>query len=285
VPYLERDPLRGIWVITSPERRKRPHEDRDRGFVCPFCPGNEHLTPPEIYRVPGGKDGWTVRVVPNRYPITDVHEVIVDSPDHDADLDTMDERHVNVLVEVWRERLEALRNHTYVLLFRNYGHGAGASIMHPHTQIVALDVVPDVVLREVENLRGPECVLCGMYGRKAFISGGYVVNVPEVQTVPYEVWIHPLSHKRRFSPAPPFGKLLSATVRALKREFNVRDYNLVLHQAPEGCDYHWHLEILPRMGRFAGFELGTGMRVVHYDPEEFAWKFTDIIATYVEGST
>ncbi len=268
----------------APARRERPHEDRDRDFVCPFCPGNEHLTPPEIERVPDGK-GWRVRVVPNKYPILPIHEVVVDAPEHDSDLDTMDEGHLNLLMDVWARRIKAHSNKNYALLFRNYGRGSGASIVHPHTQLVAMDVVPEVVLREVSSLSGDGCLLCRGYGKRVLECSGYAVVVPEVQTLPYEVWIHPVEHRREFNPSPPFGRLLSSVVRVLKREFGVRDYNLVLHQAPKGYDYHWHLEVLPRMGRFAGFELGTGMRVVHYDPEEFVGKFAGIIATYVEGCT
>jgi len=268
----------------APKRRERPHEGRDKGFVCPFCPGNEHLTPPEIERVPDG-ESWRIRVVPNRYPILPTHEVIIDSANHDSDLNTLDEEHLNLLMEVWKRRVEAHRDRDYVLLFRNYGHGAGASIVHPHTQLVAMDVVPEVVLKEVSALSGEGCLLCGRYGYGALECGGYAVVVPEVQTLPYEVWIYPTEHRREFNPTPPFGMLLSSVVRTLKEAFGVKDYNLVLHQAPRGYDYHWHLEVLPRMGRFAGFELGAGMRVVHYDPEEFAGKFAGIIATYVEGCT
>ncbi len=281
---MKRDPIRGIWVSVAPARKGRPHEGRDRGFVCPFCPGNEALTPPEIERVAEG-EGWRVRVVPNKYPILPTHEVIIDSPEHNADLNTLTEGHLNLLVEVWSRRIKAHRDRKYVLLFRNYGHGAGASIVHPHTQLVAMDVVPEVVLKEASALTGEGCLLCGGYGVRVLEYGGYAVTVPEVQTLPYEVWIHPLRHEREFNPQPPFGRLLASVVGVLKGEFGVRDYNLVLHQAPKGYDYHWHLEVLPRMGRFAGFELGTGMRVIHYPPQEFVGRFAGIIATYVKGRT
>jgi len=255
-------------VVVAPERRKRPHEGRDEGFVCPFCPGNEAMTPPEIMRVPE-RGAWKVRVFPNKYPIVEGHEVIVDSPDHDADLDTMDEEHLNLLMGVWRRRLEAHSSRPYVILFRNYGLGAGASISHPHTQLVPLDVVPEIPGRESERLREGACLLCGDYAHVVATAGGYAVGVPHVQTLPYETWIFPLSHERTFSGDPPFGRILSRLIGALKGEFGVREYNLVLHQAPRGYDYHWHLEVMPRLGKFAGFELGTGMRVLHYSREEF----------------
>jgi len=269
---FRRDPLRLIGVIVAPERSRRPHEGKTKEFRCPFCKGNEELTPPEIARFPGDGEDWLVRVIPNKYPIVPDHEVIVETPSHEADIDILPGEHLQLLVRVWYERLKAYHSKEYVLLFRNYGLDAGASLVHPHAQLIALDRVPDLVEAEVRGLSGDSCLLCGGYATVLVKDDGCAVGVPNVQAFPYEVWIFPTKHARIFEPSEAFVHLLRRTIAALKR-MGIKSYNMVLHQSPRSRDYHWHLEILPRMGRLAGFELGTGMRVLHHSREEFMEQF------------
>ncbi len=262
------DPIRGFRVISASKRKGRPHEGRDEGFVCPFCPGNEGLTPPEVLRV-GDGDGWKVRVFPNKFPICGEHEVVVDSPRHDDDLDSMSTAHVSVLLTVWERRLRHHAGKPYVLLFRNYGFGAGASIMHPHTQVVAMDEIPPVPLKESEKLREGMCPLCGGFTKRVALFGDIVVGVPESPVFPFELWIFPRTHERTFRASEELARALVSSVAVLKRGFNVKSYNLILHQAPRGADYHWHIEVIARLGRFAGFEIGSGVFVLHHTKEEF----------------
>ncbi len=141
------DPVRKKVSILATERTLRPHEG-DKNFVCPFCPGNENLTPPEILRIE--KDGlWIIRVVPNKYPFCETHEVIIESPDHRSDIDSLDIGHMENILGVWKLRLKHHSGKNFVLIFRNYGKLAGASIAHPHSQLVALDFIPEVPKSEM----------------------------------------------------------------------------------------------------------------------------------------
>src|SRR5437016_3176009 len=146
------------WVIIAQKRTKRPDESGGGPFVCPFCVGNEHLTPSEVYRIgPGEKDkpGWLVRVVPNKFPITDLHEVIIHSPSDTDDLENLPLDQVTRVLTCYRDRYRAHENDGHVIIFSNHGFHAGASLKHPHAQLV---VVPkqinlDALSREpVTNL-------------------------------------------------------------------------------------------------------------------------------------
>ncbi len=262
-----RDPIRNKVSLLSEERAKRPHEKKDRNFVCPFCPGNEHLTPPEIKRV--GDERWEIRVVPNKYPFSKIHEVIIESYEHDSDFDRYTLEHTVEIVKVWKDRLMEHRNEIYTVLFRNFGVLAGASIMHPHSQLVSLDFIPEIPYNESRSLSRKDCALCRY--REFFVpvyEDDIVVAIPKTQYYPMEVWIFPREHIRRFEDSPmdrDIARYLIKVIASLKNELNMSDYNLILHSSPKDTDYHWHIEILPRKGQFAGFELATGVNVIHYD--------------------
>ena len=199
MPELRKDPVTGRWVIISTERRKRPNDFRlERPRVigrehCPFCPGREELTPPEVlaYRQNGGAPnapGWDLRVVPNKFPALQVegtldregdgmfdrmngigaHEVIIETPDHDKTLATMSEPEIERVLWAFRERVLDLkqdRRFRYILVFKNHGAAAGATLEHPHSQLIALPIVPDFVREEIEGARRhfaakERCVFC-----------------------------------------------------------------------------------------------------------------------------
>jgi UDPglucose--hexose-1-phosphate uridylyltransferase len=193
---LRRDPLTGRWVILAAQRAERPHEPgratastASEAVVdgCPFCPGHEHQTPPEVARRgPGSPDGpgWEVRVIPNLYPIVhgvtgdDVpgagdlrqqrsaggeHEVAVLSPDHHRSLADLDDRQVLQVLLTLRDRVRAhaAAGYVYTQVMVNHGLGGGASLSHPHAQIVAIEIAPPTVEEEVAHLTaGDECILC-----------------------------------------------------------------------------------------------------------------------------
>ena len=168
MPELRKGPLLRRWVIVAPERGKRPLDFRTedapeikRRGKCPFCPGNEHMTPPEIYRVPAGD--WRVRVVPNKFPaLSDyptlepasqgpflrmngvgAHEVVIDTPDHAHDLDELPQEQVELVVETYVHRLRCLAEDgrfRYVQLFKNHGAKGGASLSHPHSQLSLIHI-------------------------------------------------------------------------------------------------------------------------------------------------
>ena len=201
MPELRKDPITGRWVIISTERGKRPSdfvresvEIKGKG-ICPFCPGNEGKTPPEILaygRNGTGRDtpGWTVRVVPNKFPALGIeggldregeglfdrmngvgaHEVIVETPDHNLTMATMSDRAVEEVLWAYRDRVVDLKNDRrfrYVLLFKNHGEPAGASLEHTHSQLIALPIVPKRVREEVDNSKRyydekERCIFCDM---------------------------------------------------------------------------------------------------------------------------
>src|SRR3989344_3853908 len=131
----------GKWVILSPRRAKRPNIAKGTEPVCPFCYGHEHLTPPEVLRVGGGKKdkpGWQIRIVPNKYPFAPMHEVIVDSPDHDRSFFDHDARYITKLFKVYKERFNYWKDDSQVVIFYNFGIAAAASLPHPHAQLAVV---------------------------------------------------------------------------------------------------------------------------------------------------
>jgi UDPglucose--hexose-1-phosphate uridylyltransferase len=205
LPELRKDPIVGRWVIISTDRAKRPTDFvregvRIRGGFCPFCPGNESKTPPEIqaYRPnPNGgppllrdTPGWTVRVVPNKFPALGIegnlnrqaegmfdkmngigaHEVIIETPDHAATLANMSAKRIEDVLWTFRDRILDLkkdRRFKYILLFKNHGEPAGASLEHGHCQLIALPILPIYVQEEIQGAKQyyiykERCVFCDL---------------------------------------------------------------------------------------------------------------------------
>ncbi|MEO0139561.1 MAG: DUF4931 domain-containing protein [candidate division WOR-3 bacterium] len=265
-----KDPIREKFVIFAPERTKRPNEWKG-GFVCPFCPGNEGLTPPEISRVEENGE-WIIRVFPNKYPFSKHHEVIVEHREHYADIDGYDVGHMERVLGVWMKRLMYYSERPYTIIFRNYGQLAGASILHPHTQLVSLDFVPEIPLKESGNLNIEKCVLCNAEENFYIAHNGeLIVGVPKIPFYPMEFWIFPKNHQREFysfKNLRVLADIMIKSIRFVKEGLKVGDYNIILHSAPLNTDYHWHIEVIPRKGYMAGFEFGTGINVNHHQAEK-----------------
>ncbi len=199
MPDLRKDPITGRWVIISTDRQKRPNDFRLESATilgrehCPFCPGHEAMTPPEVlsYRTDGSAPntpGWNVRVVPNKFPALQVegnldrqgegmfdrmngigaHEVIIETPDHDRPLAMMSEQEIERVFWACRERMLDLKRDfrlRYILIFKNHGAPAGATLAHPHSQLIALPIVPELVREEIDGARQhfqfkERCVFC-----------------------------------------------------------------------------------------------------------------------------
>lgn len=261
------------WVVIAPSRTKRPSDEltgsRLVKSVCPFCTGNERVTPPEVYRIGEAvKDGpgWLVRVVPNLYPITDIHEVIIHSPDEEKDLEDLALDQVVRVMTTYRDRYRAHQDIGQVMIFCNHGLHAGASLNHPHSQLV---VVPRQINLDTLS-REP---LANIVEENTFFR----TYCPDFSQWPYEVWIAPKGVGTKFGDltdeeVPDLALVLQKALQRVKAVFD--DPTSVIHHAdiPFGYNFYiyhgvnWYIRIIPRFIHRAGFELGTGLNVNVVDP-------------------
>ncbi len=319
------DPVIGRWVIISGERMQRPADFRYRrepktgsGF-CPFCPGNEYTTPPEILALrnpssPPNGPGWSLRVVPNKFPVLQVentldtsgdgslfrsmggvgaHEVIIETPDHDRGLAELPPGSMVDILRAYRQRitdLEGDRRLRYVMIFKNHGPTAGATLEHPHTQLIALPVIPRVIQEEIDGAASffrdtGKCIFCDIIsaemedGRRVVLENDHFITItPFAPSTSFETWILPKRHISLFEQSEGEFEALALMIQELLRRtgrlLGDPDYNFVLHTSPlrEGGipHYHWHLEVAPRVGQTAGFEWGAGFFINTTPPEEAA---------------
>lgn len=324
MPELRKDPITGRWVIISTDRARRPNDflkqsvKIEGGRFCPFCPGHEDKTPPEVlaFRPGGGANtpGWTLRVIPNKFPALRVegemlregeglydkmngvgaHEVLIESPDHQATLATMDERQVADLLWGFRDRVHDLKKDTrlrYVLLFKNHGESAGASLEHCHSQLIALPIVPKRVEEELQGAKRyydfrERCVYCDIVQQELASNSRLVIETPEFVSVcpfaarfPFETWIIPRKHNSHFESIQEkeihnLAWVLKTTLQKMDKALELPAYNLIIHTAPvqDGPidSYHWHIELIPKLTRVAGFEWGSGFYINPTPPEESA---------------
>jgi UDPglucose--hexose-1-phosphate uridylyltransferase len=243
MPELRKDPVLGRWVIVATDRGRRPQDFTNeqairRAGPCPFCSGNEHMTPPEIiaYRPPDTKPngpGWRLRVVANKYPVLGIegtldkkgvgmydrmwgigaHEVVIETPEHKRSLTELDEQQVRDIMFSYRDRLVDLRNDRrliFGMVFKNVGAAAGASLEHTHSQIICTPVVPRTVEQEMagaqkfHDYRG-RCIFCDMIeqeqasgSRVVAEHGNFIAFEPYASRFPYETWILPRRHSSHF---------------------------------------------------------------------------------------
>ncbi len=265
------DILSKRWVIVSPQRTNRPNGDMKKrtAFKCPFCGGHEDETPPEVLRMGGGepnKKGWKVRVVPNKFAITDLHEVIIHSPDCDHDFEELPLSQVTLILTAYRERYNFYRKKGQVLIFCNHGEHAGASLKHPHSQLVVIpsQINLDALSREPMT----NVVMNNTY---------FTVHCPDFSQWPYEVWIVPKKENTVFGDMNDdeigdLAEILKKTLRAVKKVYDQKQFGRIAF-GYNFYIYHrenWYLRIIPRFIHRAGFELGTGLSVNVIDPYQAA---------------
>ena len=332
MPELRRGPITDRWVIIAPERAKRPSDyktEAEQNGVnpenCPFCPGNEEMTPPEIYRVTGDDGNWRVRVVPNKFPAMQdypelgrtavdgiydrmhgvgAHEVVIETPFHNKEIPDLPVEQVKLIVDTYVLRLrELMKNdwYRYVLLFKNHGRRAGASLTHPHSQIIATPIIPRRVRDRLETAREyyeqkERCLFCDVMlmelksGERIIeATDDFVVFTPYDSRFPFELVIYPRKHAHEFTQICDkqrwaFARILKRTLFRLKKLLGDPPYNLVLHNSPNPIprpgkpgywatlqyDYHWRVAIIPRLTTVAGFEWGTGLYINPMPPEDAA---------------
>jgi UDPglucose--hexose-1-phosphate uridylyltransferase len=311
------------WVIIATERARRPddfihsghgpaHDVPELDAHCPFCPGNEE-DELEALRLPE-TGPWEVRIVRNLYPAVapegmlvrdfagvaremsgiGYHEILVESRLHNETLALMTPAAVTsvfrALVERGREIAQD-RRIEMIVIFKNHGHSAGASLLHPHTQIVALPIVPnDVRVRADEARRyydqQGQCVFCDVLGhelasqtRIVCETDHFVALVPYAAAGPFNTWIMPRRHTASFFgitevELEDLGGIVQTMLRKLYEGLYNPDYNFVVRTAPTrdgGVDYlHWYITLVPRLAQAAGFELGSGIFINVTLPEACA---------------
>jgi len=331
---LRKDPILGRWVIIATERSKRPDVFSDKKqkvaedtSKCPFCMGKEKMTPPEIFslRDPNTQPdtpGWRVRVVPNKFPALGIdgeldkkgfglhdmmtgfgaHEVIIETPDHNREIKDQSIDEISDVINVIQGRVEDLTKDSrfrYILVFKNKGKSAGASLSHPHHQIIALPITPK---RVREELQGAEfyfklkerCIFCDLieqersWGERiVYENDAFISFCPYASRFPFEVWILPKDHGIDFynQKAREKTRSLADMMKVMLGKFdsvlNNPEYNYIVHTAPNRFarggywatieqDFHWHIELFPRLTKVAGFEWGSGFYINPVSPESAA---------------
>jgi len=248
-----RTPITNDPVILAPHREGRPNVYE--GAPCPFCPGAEEQTPPEIAR---DGDPWRIRVFPNRYPPTEHAEVIVESRVHDAAFDELPADQAQRAVELYFERYRSLAaSAAYVCIFKNHGRMAGASIPHLHSQLVGTPFVPLRPSREAEAFaRAANCPLCDADHPLIAETAHYRWIAPRGAALAYQQWIVPKSHEHDLREPRELASIMQTSVRAMRTVSDSFNWSFVAF--PHEPRAHWYVELFPRMAMIAGFELGTG---------------------------
>lgn len=333
MPELRKDIITREWVIIAKERSKRPgdfnHHRQEAAVVtsdhsvCPFCAGNENMTPPEIYALrddyfkPDTK-GWKVRVVPNRFPAlgggvplnrrdigiydrmegVGAHEVVIETPEHGKRFSDLSVEQIQDVLKVYQKRysdLKAEPHLKYVLIFRNYGKVAGASIEHSHSQIIATPMIPQQVWVQVKGLEQyyeyrERCAYCHIIEeeikegtRVVTQNDSFLTLEPFASKYPFETWITPRKHRHTLletgeEELKGLAEILKETLERIHICLSDPPYNIMFINAPWGHEslFHWHIEIIPRLTIAAGFELGTGIYINVVSPEDAAMYLKNV---------
>lgn len=318
---LRRNPITGQWVVIDADRSlgpaafmKEDHTPR-HGATCPFCPGREDRTPPEVDALrPDGSapntPGWRVRVVSNKFPALKIegdldlrddgvfsrsngigaHEVLIETPDHARSLADFSEGEMLEVIRKYQARIVDLagdKRFNYIVVFKNYGESAGTSVEHPHSQIIALPMVPKYVLEEIKGTQHyynshKRCVFCDIIRQESeekervvVENDDFIVFCPFVPRYEFECWILPKKHSSEFATISgpeqrSLAAILKETLFRIKSCLRDPSYNFYFHIAPVNYkgykSFHWHIEIVPNLSPRSGIEWTTGFYVVRTDP-------------------
>ncbi|MBD3163905.1 galactose-1-phosphate uridylyltransferase [Candidatus Woesearchaeota archaeon] len=305
---LRKDYVLDRWVIIATDRMKRPKQFRKKSEkgkkeLCFFCPGNEHLTPPEIGRISKGKS-WKFRWFPNKFPAVKkegnpeiqthngfftfasaygYHEIIAETPDHEEQLWDLPKERLTELLKIYNQRIEQLSKREairYVVVFKNHGKDAGTSLIHSHTQIAGINFLPEIIKKKCRHSKN-ECPYCRIIDieknsyRACFENNNFVAFAPYASRFSFEIWVFSKSHKRRMDEFSEeeyadLADIMKKILNKLKK-INV-SYNYYLHYSPSNENLHFHVEVTPRLATWAGFEFSTEA-IINSMPPEDAAKF------------
>ncbi len=336
---MRKDYLLDRWVVIATKRKRRPTDfvketEKKRVGVCPFCPDNEHMTPPAVLVYLPFDDGikrerdqnafrhksWLISCVPNLYPAFTPpeseenyelkegslsaqalghHEILIESPSHEEHPSVARVSQLIHVINAYFDRLKDLSTEPYVKyvsIFRNHGLDAGASLSHPHSQIISTPLIPRVVEEELKASKNfwtenEKCIFCDIMGKEAdgprFIweNETFFVFAPWASVHPFEFWIFPKKHQStllniRHKETEALAEALRVCFGGLKSLLNDPSYNFGFHMAPIGESlnyYHWHLEVYPRLAIWAGFEKSTGIFINVMSPEDAASSMKECV--------
>ena len=268
---IELTGISGVPVLLVPEREERPN--LYTGGSCPFCPGAEEQTPPEILR---DGDPWRVRLFPNKYPASQPHEVLVEGAEHGGDFGDLSADQARAVLAISFARYRELRALSpFVTLFKNHGQMAGASIPHPHSQIIGTPFAPARIASESRAFSSAICCpLCDLSAHPSIgQSRDYRWIAPRGSTMPWQQWIVPQSHGNEMEDPGDLHGLLQRAVRATRRIASA--FNWAFLNFPGEPRAHWYLELFPRLTPVAGFELGSGTFINTVDPVDAAHALSE----------
>ncbi len=327
------DPVHRRWIIIPSDRRRTPADfdvagrQPDEG-ICPFCEGQEGRTPPEVFAVRQGapdRPGWKVRIFPNKYPALTreedrmerggfglydwidgigVHEIVVEHPRHHLLYHQLGEEHLRLVLETCRARISQLMEDPrlrYVMVFKNYGRQAGATLNHQHSQIMAMPVIPRIAAMALATAREhfhvkERCLFCDIIAQELSTASRlvsqndrFVCFAPYASRFPFELALYPREHDHDFSTVEPevladCAQLLHEVMNRLATLFGDPPFSMTIHtcpnthQAPRRAhywgtlahDWHWHIELTPMLCPLSGFEWSTGLHVNPTAPEDAA---------------
>lgn len=327
---LRYDPVKRKWSVIATERSRRPidfsgrkNEPVKEPVNCPFCAGNEDKVENEIFSIKTGNK-WDLRVVPNKYPALRIegelkrsgrgiydnvsgigaHEVIIETPAHSVDLSGYSQKTLYNLFYAFRQRFKDLYKDTrfrYVLGFKNYGEQAGASLWHPHSQIIATPVIPDTIKTKLQAARDhyrrkERCIFCDILEQEraegiriVYENQDFIAFCPYAASFPFELHVYPKVHGHSFnditdSQLHSLGDMMKEVFGRLYDVLENPPLNFYIHTSPPlvkrpglvdywesiEYDFHWHIEIIPRITGTAGFEWGSGLHINPVEPEESA---------------
>lgn len=334
---LRKDPILERWVIIASERSRRPNgwvkppngDAKTDPAGCPFCPGHESMTPPEIFGLRDPRThAWKTRVVPNKYLALSIdnpfvkkgngmydmmtnfgaHEVLIETASHEKEVKDQSKEEIATWLSVLQQRTEDLLNDRrlrHILIFKNKGRSAGATLSHPHHQLMATPVTPKRVREELNGAFNyfkmkERCVFCDIINQEKFDgerivyeNEAYISFCPYASRFPYEIWILPKNHEIDFyakavtDTLPLLAEHLKVVLQKLSAVLGDPDYNYIFHNSPNRIprrnywqtikdDYHWHIELLPKLTIIAGFEWGTGFFINPLAPEDAAKELREV---------
>lgn len=324
MPQLRKDPVLNQWVIISPERGKRPSDFKQAPVAkessenCPFCEGNESMTPPETlsFRTAGtdaNTKGWWVRVFSDKSPILKpegtpdrkgvgmfdvmnsigIHEVVVESPKHETNIISATSEQVREIIWAYKQRINEIKKnplYKHFMIVKNSGKGA-SSFAHSHSHIVATPIIPKRIEEELHGSSDyyhyhDRCIYCDIVRQEendkvriVFENDRFIAYCPFAARFPFEIGIMPKNHFPFFETIEnnaihDLADALQTSLRKLEKLLPGLPFNYVIHTSP--CSdvykdfYHWHIEIIPKLTKVAGFEWGSGFYINPTTPEDAA---------------